>query len=218
MLLARHVDAALDNSNRTLSPAYSAPKLALTQDPQEMDVDSPPFQQGSFDGPSAPGRTPLPSSPRLPRPASMIIIPGQEAFRADLQATATRIAMSPARSRYAHVSVLMVRWQDDEDRSAQGAIQELASVFREQYNYTVLDLLIPPHSGGKNNPSLWLAGQVTTFLSTEDQRDILKVFYYSGHSYLSSDRDMVLARLVVTTSGHFSPPPKIFFWLTFACK
>lgn len=165
-----------------------------------MDVDSPPFQQGGFDGPSAPGRTPLPSSPRLPRPANMILIPGQEPFRADLQATATRIATSSVRSRYAHVSVLMVRWQDDEDQSAQGAIQELASVFREQYNYTVLDLLIPPHSGGKNNPWLWLAGQVTTFLSTEDQRDILKIFYYSGHSYLGSDRDMVLARLVATPS------------------
>ena len=82
-----------------------------------MDLDTSPSQQ-----PVQPGlaearisRTPLPSAPRPERTVNMAPLPGLDNFRTDLQGSADRILANPFRSRYAAVSVLLVRWQDDDD-------------------------------------------------------------------------------------------------------
>jgi hypothetical protein len=157
-----------------------------------MDLDASPTQharQPSFS--EARIRTPLPTGPRPEKPANIPPLPGYDSFRADLQGSADRILASPSRSRYANVSVLLVHWQDDEYPGARNAMQDLSKVFGEDYNYIVQTKSIP------TSPGIWLSRVVTDFIADQDQRDILKIFYYSGYSYLDGDRDTVLARLVL---------------------
>ncbi|KAK3995395.1 hypothetical protein QBC44DRAFT_25167 [Cladorrhinum sp. PSN332] len=184
---------SVSDISRNLSPVIPASRLSFSQDQPDMDIDSLPLQQTPFDTPPAPGRTPLPSSPRLHKPINMVPVPGQDGFRAELQGSASRIASNPLRSRYAQVSVLMTQWQDDEDGTAKKAIEDLADTLSNDYNYRVEYTIIPTYSDAKHNPALWLTGKVTEFLLEDNQRDVLKIFYYSGHSYLGRDRDTILA-------------------------
>jgi hypothetical protein len=115
----------------------------------------------------------------------------------DLQGSADRILASPFRSRYASVSVLMVRWHDDEDSGGQNAWRDLAKTFREDYNYTVQTRSIPTSTEGSKRPWLWLSQVVADFVADHNQRDCLNIFYYSGYSYLDCDREMVFARFVL---------------------
>lgn len=184
-----------------LSPALPNTKPALLSDAREMDLDISPIQHHAQPASSeARIRTPLPSGPRPEKPTSLPPLPGFDAFRTDLQGSLDRILTSPFRSRYAHVSVLMVRWQDDEDPGAQEALQELARTFHEDYNYTVQIKFIPPLRDESRKPWLWLSQVVTDFVADHDQRDCLKIFYYGGYTYLNGDRDTVLARFVPVVS------------------
>jgi hypothetical protein len=163
-----------------------------------MDIDTSPSQQHVQPALSeARIRTPLPSGPRLEKSANLPPLPGFDTFRADLQGSADRILANSFRSRYAHVSVLLVRWQDDDNPEAHGALQELAKAFHEDYNYTVQVKSIPTASDEGRSSWLWLSHVVTDFITDHNQRDCLKIFYYSGYTYLNGDRDTVLARLVL---------------------
>lgn len=182
-----------------LSPAPLSSKAVFTPDSQEMDLDTspshhPPIQPTLSE--TRISRTPLPSGPRPEKPASMLPLPGLDSFRTDLQGSADRILANPFRSRYAHVSVLLVRWQDDDDLAAQSAVQDLAKVFAEDYRYAVQIKSIPASHDESRNPWLWLSSVVTDYMNY-NHRDILKIFYYSGYSYLDGDRDTVLARFVL---------------------
>lgn len=159
-----------------------------------MDLDASPAQQAAQPPSEARIRTPLPSGPRLEKPINLPPLPGFDSFRADLQGSADRILSNPCRSRYASVSVLLVRWQDDQDIGSRNATQELAKVFSEDYHYTVQVKLIPTSPDESKSPWLWLSRVVADFIADQNQRDILKIFYYSGYSYLDGDRDTVLAR------------------------
>lgn len=188
-----------------LSPAPLTSRSNFTQDPQDMDLDASPTQQIahpslSLNDPRI--RTPLPTGPRLEKPANIAPLPGYDNFRADLQGIADRILSNPSRSRYAGVAVLLVRWQDDEDINARTALQDLAKVFGESYHYNVQTKSVPRSTDESRSPYFWLSRTATDFLEEHNQRDILKIFYYSGYSYLDGDRDTVLARLV----SHFVPP------------
>lgn len=180
-----------------LSPALPYSKPAFPSDARDSDMDISPTQQHTQPALNeARIRTPLPSGPRPEKPASLPPLPGFDGFRADLQGSVDRLLASPFRSRYAHVSVLLVRWQDDEDSGAHDAVQDLARTFHEEYNYTVQVKSIPTYREESMKPWLWLSQVVTDFIADHDQRDCLKIFYYSGYSYLNGDRDTVLARLV----------------------
>jgi len=192
-------------TGRPLSPAPLHSRTVFTQDPQEMDIDASPTQQ-----PGRPPlsdsriRTPLPSAPRADtRPANMVPVTGADAHKAaDLQATVSRILANPSRSRYTAVSALLVHWQDDSDPDAKSAIDELGSVLEQHYNYTFQIISIPAPSDGCKNSWRWLSREVTNFVDNLDNRDVLKIVYYSGHSYLDREREMVLARFVLS----FLPP------------
>jgi hypothetical protein len=159
-----------------------------------MDIDPPlshpPSQPSQNEGRI---RTPLPSGPR-PDKQLLPPLPGFDTFRADLQGSVDRILANPFRSRYAHVSVLMIRWQDDDDSETRSALEELARLFQEDYGYAVYVKPIPRVTDESRNPSLWLTNVLGEFLSNHDQRDCLKIFYYAGYCYLDPDRQPVLAR------------------------
>lgn len=180
-------------SGRPLSPASLSAKTVY-HDPQEMEVDTSPSQQ-----PGRPPlsetriRTPLPSGPRLDKPASATQLPGIDSLKSDLQSAAARILSDPYGSRYTTVQALLLHWQDDDDQSVRGAIHDLASVLESSYNYTFKIKPIPSSSHCKS-AWRWLSREMNEFIELHDQRDVLKIVYYNGHSYLDGDREMILAR------------------------
>lgn len=140
-------------------------------------------------------RTPLPSGPRPDKPLGMTPLPGIDSLKPDLQRRASQILADPHHSRYTMVSALLVHWQNDADHGAKSAMAELANVL-DQYNYTFQIKAIPSLSDGNKSSFRWLSREVSDFIDNNDQRDVLKIVYYSGYSYLDSNRDMVLSRFV----------------------
>lgn len=146
-------------------------------------------------------RTPLPSGPRLEKSLSL---PGIESLKNDLQTNVSQILSASTRSRYNVVHALLLFWQDDDDALAvSNAVRDLADVMDKYYHYT-FQLQTIPSSDGFRSSSRWLSRQVTDFAEDRDQRDVLKVIYYAGQTFLDDNREMILARYVVTTSGAFS--------------
>ncbi|KAK4659582.1 hypothetical protein QC762_111580 [Podospora pseudocomata] len=195
-------------NGRPLSPAMSKFQSLLTQEPEDM-VQIPNFHErlNQMNPNDSRIRTPLPSGPRPERPTSLIPVAGLESFRVDLQGSASRILASPLRSRYASVSTMLVRWQDDiEDADgSKNDIEELARVLTDDYNYSVTIKNIPTSGDPSNSSYLWLNREVNTFVTSHNQRDTLKIFYYSGHSYLGEDRDTMISSSKKATPGSDIP-------------
>lgn len=164
-----------------------------------MDVDTSPSQQASRSVLNESRiRKPLPSGPRPDKPTTL---PGIDSFNPDLQRHASRILADPHHSRYTMVSALLVHWQDDDDHGARAAMNEFGTVL-DQYNYTFQMKAIPSSSDGHKSSFRWLAREVQDFIDNNDQRDVLKIVYYSGYSYLDGNRDMVLSRFVIFSRRH----------------
>ncbi|KAH8899405.1 hypothetical protein GQ53DRAFT_309072 [Thozetella sp. PMI_491] len=183
------------SGGRPLSPAPLNPK-PLAHDSQDMDIDSPPSQQAPGRPPLSEARirTPLPSGPRLDKPASFTPVPGIEHIRTDLQGTANRVLSDPYRSRYVAVQALLVHWQEDTHPEVRDAMNEFGSVLEQCYHYTFDIKAIPPASSeGCKNSWRWLSREITDFMDKRDQRDVLKIVYYTGNTYLDGNREMVLA-------------------------
>lgn len=188
---------SLAAAGRPLSPAPAGHSTAQTlypNDPQEMDIDSalPSHSQpGRLSLSDARQRTPLPSGPRLEKSLSL---PGIETLKNDLQANASRMLTTASRSRYAAVQALLLFWQDDDDVTlVHNSVRELADVFDKHYRYTFQIQTIPSTDGTRSSWR-WLSRQLNDFAEDRDQRDILKIVYYVGHTYLDGNREMVLAR------------------------
>ncbi|KAM7202373.1 hypothetical protein V8F33_002781 [Rhypophila sp. PSN 637] len=175
---------------RPISPATSTlSRPILTQDPQEMDIDTSPSQQVGRSVFSASNdsriRTPLPSGPRPDKPLG-------NSFKPEgLQLRASQLLADPHRSRYSKVIALLVHWQDHFDPDARSAVNELEGVL-DQYNYTVQEKAIPSSSDGNKNPYRWLSREVTEFIDNDDHRNVLKVVYYNGYSYWDG-KEMLLS-------------------------
>lgn len=196
-------------SGRPLSPATLSAK-AVYHDPQDMDVDSSPTQKQQPGRPPVSEtriRTPLPSGPRLDKPASShtTTLPGIDSLKSDLQSAAARILSDPYGSRYTSVQALLLHWQDDDDQSVRGAIHDLASVLESSYNYTFKIKPIPASSNCKS-AWRWLSREMNEFIDVHDQRDVLKIVYYNGHSYLDGNREMILTRLAEEEGKTFGDP------------
>ncbi|EXL87555.1 hypothetical protein FOPG_01230 [Fusarium oxysporum f. sp. conglutinans race 2 54008] len=186
---------SLAAAGRPLSPAPAITNVqALFHDTQEMDIDS------STPGSNLPGRpplsdarirTPLPSGPRLEKSLSL---PGIESFKNDLQSSVGRMLSTPSRDRYSSVQVLFLFWQDDEEVPIiQTAVRELAEVFDKYYRYNFQVQAIPSSSDGCKSSWRWLSRALNEFVEDRDERDVLKIVYYAGHTYLDGNREMVLA-------------------------
>ena len=137
-------------------------------------------------------RTPLPSGPRLEKSLSL---PGIESLKNDLQANASRMISASSRSRYTAVQVLLLFWQDDSDASSiQAAVSELAEVLEKYYYFNYQIRKIPSSTDGTKSSWRWLSRQLIDFAENRDQRDVLKVVYYAGSTFLNGNREMILAR------------------------
>lgn len=175
------------------APALNIVKPIFTHDPQEMEIDSgPAHQPGRPPLSDARIRTPLPSGPRAEKPMSL---PGIDSIKpTDLQTNVTKILCSPGRNRYSGVQALLLFWQED-DPSVVTAVKDLADVLDRNYHYTFDIQTIPTTStDGCKSSWRWLSRKMTDFVEDRDQRDVLKIVYYNGHSYLDGNREMVLAR------------------------
>lgn len=187
-------------ASRPLSPtlAHSPAQPLFTHDLQDMDIDS---NAQSLHHPGRPSlsearhRTPLPSGPRLEKSLSL---PGIESLRNDLQSNASRMLSTVSRSRYTSVQALLLFWQDDDDvTTVHNAVRELADVFDKYYHYTFQVQTIPSSADGSKSSWRWLSRQLNDFAEDRDQRDVLKIVYYAGHTYLDGNREMVLARYLL---------------------
>ncbi|KAF5002518.1 hypothetical protein FDECE_10612 [Fusarium decemcellulare] len=187
---------SLAAAGRPLSPA---PAIANVQslfahDTQEMDIDSNPpssHQPGRPPLSEARIRTPLPTGPRLEKSLSL---PGIESFKNDLQTNVGRMLSTPSRDRYTSVQALFLFWQDDDEvATIQSAVRELAEVFDKYYHYGFQVQTIPSSSDGCKSSWRWLSRQLNEFAEDRDERDVLKIVYYVGHTYLDGNREMVLA-------------------------
>lgn len=183
---------------RPLSPNSS---LSAIQQPnfvtetQQMDVDSSTaahHQPGRHPLNEARIRTPLPSGPRLEKSLSL---PGIESLKNELQQNLPRILSMSNRGRYNSVQVLLLFWHDDDDVTiVQDAVRELAHVLETSYHYSLHIQAIPTASDGFKSSWRWLSRQLNDFAEDRDHRDVLKIVYYAGHTYLDGDREMILAR------------------------
>jgi hypothetical protein len=186
---------------RTLSPAPLSSKSLYAQEQQEMDVDPTPMprpERLSFNSnDSRAFRRPLPSAPRPDKPvAAPITLPGIENFKTQLQDTISHVLTDDkVRSRYKAVRVLLLHWQDEPDLEVRKAVEELADVLDRNYHYTFEIDMIPSSAVDETqNSSRWLSRRIGDMIDHRDNRDALKIIYYTGSSYLDSRRDMVLAR------------------------
>ncbi|PHH83690.1 hypothetical protein CDD82_4652 [Ophiocordyceps australis] len=140
---------------------------AFAHDAHDMDIDSAPSaHQGQ------PGRPPL----------------------SEARATAPRVLSTSNRGRYTAANALLLFWQDDDDvATVQYAVQELAEVLERFYHYAVQVHTIPSSSGACRSSWRWLSRKLNEFAEDSDQRDMLKIVYYAGHTYLDGNRDMTIA-------------------------
>jgi hypothetical protein len=190
---------SLAAAGRPLSPAtpLNTVQPMFTHDPQEMEIDAggtpnhhhqpgrPPLSEARI-------RTPLPTGPRLEKSLSL---PGIESLKNDIQNNAARMLSATTRGRYNSVQALLLFWQEDDDALlVQNAVRELADVFDKYYHYTFQIQIIPSSSESCKSSWRWLSRKLNDFAEERDQRDVLKIVYYIGHTYLDGNRDMVLAR------------------------
>ncbi|KAI7781874.1 hypothetical protein LA080_014055 [Diaporthe eres] len=164
-----------------------------TYEPQGMDLDQSPtsqqtVQSSSTDAQTRTVRTPLPSGPRLERTAQAAMsLPGI----ASLQSHASSIITNPRHRRYSAVYVLLLLWEDEQDEAVKQSVEELRSVLERHYHYTFEMDVIP--SDEPERSWRWLLRRIDQFMEENDQRDVLKIFYYNGRAQLDRNRQMVLA-------------------------
>lgn len=187
------------HSSSTLTSPTTAHN-GVYHDPMEMemDVDSTPSHQPGRASLSDTriSRTPLPSGPRPDKTTPMTPMFNMGSPRNELQDIASRILADPYRGRYAAVQVLLLYWHDDDAPDVKETVRQLADILAQRYNYTLEIKVIPSPSESGKSSWKWLSSTITSFVEHRDQRDVLKIVYYNGHSYLDADRQMVLARYV----------------------
>ncbi|GAB0137144.1 hypothetical protein EsDP_00005424 [Epichloe bromicola] len=146
-------------------------------------------------------RTPLPRGPRLDKSLSL---PGIENLKNELQADVPKILSASNCGRYNSAQVLLLFWHDDDDIAVvQDSVRDLAHVFDKIYHYTFRIQAIPSSSDGSRSSWRWLSRQLNDFANDRDQRDVLKIVYYAGHTYLDENREMILARYVNCASFNY---------------
>ncbi|KAH8682343.1 hypothetical protein BX600DRAFT_505947 [Xylariales sp. PMI_506] len=196
-------------AGRPLSAASNKHRLGFTQDSQEMEIDSATHSLSQM----TPGRaqlsdsrirTPLPSGPRLDKPMTMpplaaappplTPLPNIDFIKLELETAASRILSGPHSGRYSSVLALLLCWQDDGDPGVSAAMDDLAEVFERHYHFAAKTIKIPPSSSdGCKNSARWLSRTINDFTDNNDTRDVLKIVYYNGSTFLDDNDELVLA-------------------------
>lgn len=103
-----------------------------------------------------------------------------ESFARHLQDAAMLIYRQTQISPYSKVSVLLLRWE--EDNAIEPDLAVLEQVLRERYNYRTEKWTIPTVP----NPSLRVGVHISSFLENASP-DHLMILYYAGHGYIGED-------------------------------
>ncbi|KAF4969248.1 hypothetical protein FSARC_3501 [Fusarium sarcochroum] len=109
-----------------------------------------------------------------------------ESFARHLQDAAMLIQRQTERHPYTDVSVLLLRWEEDE--SVDEDLAALEQVFQKQYKYRTERWHIPTVP----NPSIKLGVQMASFLEHARANHLL-IIYYAGHGYVSPDGQLFWA-------------------------
>ncbi|KAI1819107.1 hypothetical protein F4861DRAFT_168431 [Xylaria intraflava] len=109
-----------------------------------------------------------------------------ESFARHLQDAAMLIYRQTQRSPYNKVSVLLLRWEDD--NATELDLVALEHVLRERYNYRTDRWIIPAIP----NASRKLAMRMFPFLESAGPDDLL-IIHYAGYSFIGSDQELYWA-------------------------
>ena len=187
------------NFQQSLAPissdrAFRPVNATYVHDHEDMELDQSPASQQSgqqplFEPQARAMRTPLPSGPRLEKTAQAAIsLPGIDSFKSQLQGATSEIISNPNRSRYSAVHALLLHWDNEKLMEVKRVVDELGSVLDRQYHYT-FEVEAIPLQGSRG----WLLQRLIEFMENNDHRDVLKIVYYNGHTYLDENRCMVLS-------------------------
>lgn len=135
-----------------------------------------------------PVRTPLPGSSRS--------IPPIEMLQNTLQSTSPKLLLTKNRGRYVDCRVLLLIWQGDAQADiVENAARVLGSVFERNYHFTFQIQNIPATENGISRLAWrWLTLTLDGFIGNNDHRDVLKIVYYAGHTFLDTNREMILSK------------------------
>ncbi|POS85393.1 hypothetical protein EPUL_002284 [Erysiphe pulchra] len=106
-----------------------------------------------------------------------------ESFARHLQDAAMLIYSQANRSPYTSVSVLLLRWEDDQ--GVENDLLQLKKLFEEQYNFRIETWCIPTCS----DPCTNLTAELSRHLGY-GRLDHLWIIYYSGYGIVSSDNEL----------------------------
>ncbi|KAH9892378.1 hypothetical protein F4778DRAFT_318462 [Xylariomycetidae sp. FL2044] len=109
-----------------------------------------------------------------------------ESFARHLQDAAMLIYRHTQKSPYHRVSVLLLRWEDD--NAIEPDLAALHHVLHSQYNYRISRWNIPSVS----NPSIKLGVRMASFLE-QAHPDHLLIIYYAGHGFVDADDQLFWA-------------------------
>ncbi|KAK7419813.1 hypothetical protein QQZ08_010701 [Neonectria magnoliae] len=109
-----------------------------------------------------------------------------ESFARHLQDAAMLIQRQTERPPYTDVSVLLLRWEEDD--SVDDDLVALEQVFQKQYNFRTERWHIPTVP----NPSIKLGVQMASFLEHARASHLL-IIYYAGHGYAGPDGQLFWA-------------------------
>lgn len=109
-----------------------------------------------------------------------------ETFAKHLQDAATYIYRQGQRPPYAHVSALLLKWDDDVTATAD--VSSLEHVLRDRYNFHTERWGIPAVA----NPSPKLIARIAESLN-QAGADHLLIIYYVGHGFVGPDNQLYWA-------------------------
>ncbi|KAK4152545.1 hypothetical protein C8A00DRAFT_16145 [Chaetomidium leptoderma] len=165
---------------RRLAPKVPEPPAAPALTPTPQTQAQPPAHAFPQDQIPPPHYPPTEAVPRLPERDEF------EAFARHLQDAAIHIQQQALQPKHTHVSVLMLRWE--EDTSIEPDLLALERVFRDRYHYNIDKWTIPTVP----NPSTKLGIRMSSFLDNA-QPDHLLIVYYTGHGYIGPDNQLYWA-------------------------
>lgn len=130
----------------------------------------------------------MPSQPHYPVPEPPIAERHDfETFARHLQDAAMLIQRQTDIPQYTDVSVLMLRWEDDD--SPDDDLVALENLFSTAYHFHTQRWQIP----NCPNPSIKLGVQIASFLD-KPRPDHLLIIYYAGHGFFGPDKHLYWAR------------------------
>ena len=114
-------------------------------------------------------------------------------FAVNLEEAANAVLPQPRRSesRYTHVEVVLMRWDDDNRLGVWCELEDLAKMFSNGYGFKTRTWLIPT-----GDPLMNVMSKTLDLIKEAGQEGKLLVVYYAGHAAMNDSREQVWFRCV----------------------